>query len=186
MENVGNNKQEYVIPYQLNAGLQTTEEPSWETKKNSLQTIISYGFQVSHPQLIFTSIWSILFSAPLSFVVFPYNPNHTETLSLYLLGVTLKFLLLSLYAQPVHLYLLCTQTHTCTNYKVPCFCYGSSCAHIWLVEPDTENNEQLGMTNSVCRIPLYQLSLDITVSFVYVCVYFSAASVDPHIQSMLY
>ena len=71
---------------------------------------------------------------------------------------------------------ICTHTHIYPTYKVSCFCYGR------LVEPDTENNnEQLGMTNSVWGTPPHQLSLGITVS-VFVSVF---VCMQPHTLCLL-
>lgn len=153
------------VPYLLNAWLQTTGKPSWETK-----TIFHKQSLATDPKSVISSWFSLLFN-PSDFLL----PNSLFFSSYFTIQTTLKH---SLYLPCVTLKFLpylfiCSLTHIRPIYKVSCFCYGSSRALFWLVEPDTENNnEQLGMTNSVWGIPPHQLSLAITVSVfvsVFVC-----------------
>ncbi len=156
-ENVGNSKEEYITSYVLNARLQTTEKPSWETKK-----ILYKQPLATDPKSLIPSWFSLLFNPSyfllpnsICFSLLLYSPTIQTILkhSEYIYQVSRSFSsLLSLCVLPAHLNTVWTWTHMPELQGVEFF-YGSSCAHIWLAEPDTENNEKVGMTNSVCRIP---------------------------------
>lgn len=164
MKNV--NKQEYVS-YLLTTRLQTTEKPSWETRKfftnnhelriPSLSSLNDFHFYLIH--LIFCLL--ILSSSPLCYIPLQSKPDW-NTLTIFTRCHAKIIPAFSLYlficTQFGHRHAQTTRCHVFVRILV-----------IHMFEPDTDNNE-LSMTNSVCRTPPYQLSLDITVFF-FVCVF---------------
>lgn len=167
-------KQEYVKWHLLNARLQTTEKPSGETKK----ILYKQSLATDPKSLILIFCFLTLCSCLLCYFPLQSKPDwstltvftrcHAQILPAFSLCSTCSFILG-----------LDMDTHTSTNCNVSCFCYGSSCAHVWLGEPDTENNEQLTMTNSVCWIPAEPRHHCV---FVCVCLY----AIEPRIQKVVY
>lgn len=73
------------------------------------------------------------------------------------------------------------------DHELLCFRYASRCGRIWAVEPDTDNNEELAMTNSVCRVPP-STSSDwiLRCLFFCVCVFLCMQTRYIHINSARY